>query len=115
MSMRAKGHTYYRLCDRGRVLRILEEEEMKGVTMADGGMDNDECCRLLGEKLLVLGTRPGQSKEEVYSTAESSELGTGHKAAIPEKASEAGRLLVDLTNASVSRPASPVKQMSGFN
>jgi hypothetical protein len=85
---------------------------MKGVMMGDSGMDNNECCRLLGEKLLVLGTQRDQSEEEAYSAAESSKVGIGHRAAIPEKASEAGRLLADLALASMSRPASPVKQMS---
>jgi hypothetical protein len=107
-----KGHAYCWLCDRGRVLHIPKEEEMKGVMMADGGMDNGECCQLLGEKLLVLGTRPDQSEEEAYNAAESFEVGTGCRMAIPEKVSEVGRLLVDLALASMSRPVSLIKQMS---
>jgi hypothetical protein len=91
-------------------LYILVQEKMKGGG-ADVGTDNNDFCRLLGEKLLDPGTQRDQSEREACSAAESFEVGTSHRASTIEKACEAGQLLVDLGPMSMSMPMSPGKQM----
>jgi hypothetical protein len=109
-SVRTKGHAYCRPRDRGVFLYILVQEKMKGGG-ADVGMDNNDFCRLLGEKSLDPGTQRDQSEREACSAAESFEVGTSHRASTIEKACEAGQLLVDLGPMSMSMPMSPGKQM----